>query len=66
MIVIIFDLAIEALEAFGHVDFAGHRNRLDRTGMLAEMARTAAFGPPLQQINQMQPAGERQDAAERA
>ena len=65
MIVKIFDLAIEALETFSRLDFASNRNRLYRTGILAEMARTATFGTPLQQIDEMQSAGERQDAAQR-
>ncbi len=65
MIVIIFDLTVEALETFGRLDFAGARDRLDRTGILAEMAGAPAFRAPLQQIDEMQSVGKRQNAAER-
>ena len=65
MIVEIFDLAIEALETFGRFDFASNRNRLYRTGILAEVARIATLGTPLQQIDEMQSVGERQDATKR-
>ena len=65
MIVEIFDLAIEALTTFGHFDFASNRNRLYWTGTLAEMARTATLGTPLQQIDEMQSVGECEDAAKR-
>src|ERR1700761_2434953 len=65
VIVKIFDLAIEALETLSHLDLAAARDRLDRTGHLAEMARAPAFGAPLQHIDEMQSVGERQHAAQR-
>ena len=43
-------LAVEAVEAFVHIDFAARRDRLDRTLAGAELARTAAFGAPLQRF----------------
>src|SRR5690606_21765226 len=67
VIVVIFHLAIEALETFGHDDPATGFNGLDRAGTLAQMAAAgAAFGAALQESEQMQPVAQGEDAAERA
>ena len=42
--VVIDDLAIEAVEALGHVDFARRFDGLDRAVTFAQMAGIAAFG----------------------
>src|SRR5947208_16394741 len=42
-LVIIFDLAVEALEALGGDDFARRLDRPHGTGAFAQMAGTAAF-----------------------
>jgi hypothetical protein len=54
MIVIIFHLTIQTLETFRHFDFARAFNRPHWAGMFTQMTGIAAFGPTLQQINQMQ------------
>src|SRR5215471_18236893 len=65
LVVVIFDLAIEALEAFGGLDLAGRRNRAHGARAFAQMARAAALGPALQEIEDVQPVEDREQAAER-
>src|SRR5262252_4044302 len=60
LIVVIFDLAIQALKAFRSDDLTGRRDRPHWTRPFAQMARTAAFGTALEQIEQMQPIEERE------
>ena len=64
-VVIIFDLAVEALEALGGDDLAALLNRPHRARALAQMARIAAFGTALEHIDEVQPVEDRQKAAER-
>src|SRR4051794_34314820 len=64
-VVVILDLTIETLEALGRFDFAGLFDRPHRARAFAQMARTAAFGPALEQIEEMQPVQESQHATER-
>src|SRR5262245_29520585 len=65
LVVIIFDLAVEALEAFRGLDLAGRLDRPHRTGALTQMARAAAFGTALEQIEKVQPVERGEHAAER-
>src|SRR5262249_55727548 len=64
-VVIILDLAIQALKTFRRDDLAGRGDRPHRTRPLAQMARIAAFWATLEQVDQVQSVKERQYAAER-
>src|SRR5215470_5349172 len=66
LLVIVFDLTIEALEAFGGLDLSARLDRPHRTRALAQMARAAAFGTALEQIEEVQPVKRREHAAKRA
>src|SRR5262245_10031922 len=63
-VVVILDLAIEALKALGRDDLAGGLDRAHGTSTLAEMAGAAAFGTTLQQIEQVQPIKQCEHATE--
>src|SRR5262245_27280517 len=65
-LVVILDLTIEALKTLGRDDLPRRLDRAYRTPAFAQMTRTAAFGPSLQQIEQVQAIQDREDAAERA
>src|SRR5262245_3540956 len=65
LVVIIFVLAVEALEAFRGLDLAGRHDRAHRTRALAQMTRAAAFGTALEQIEEVQPIERCEHTAER-
>src|SRR5262245_45376704 len=65
LVVIIFDLAIHALEALGGDNLARLFDRPHRTGAFAQMAGITAFRPALEEIEKMQPVKERQHATKR-
>jgi hypothetical protein len=54
-LVIIFDLAVEALKTLGGDDFARRQNRPHGTRVFAQMAGTAALGTTLEPIEKVQP-----------
>src|SRR5882724_4535722 len=54
LVVIVFDLAIQALEALGSLDLAARLDRAHWARALAEVTRIAAFGTALEQIDEMQ------------
>src|SRR5262245_35364084 len=65
LVVVIFDLAIEALKALGCDDPPGFLNRPHRARPLAQMAGIAALGTALEQIEEVQPVQEGQHSAQR-
>ena len=66
MVVVVSDLAIEAKEAFVHVDLAAALNRGDWANRFAKPARAAAFGVPFEPVEQTYFAEQRETATERA
>src|SRR5262245_9966224 len=65
LVVIIFDLAIETLEAFRGLDLAGRLDRPHRTRSFTEVTGAAAFRTALEQIEQVQPVERGEHTAER-
>src|SRR5258706_5932186 len=63
-LIIIFDLAIEALKALGGLDFPRRLDRPHRTGAFAQTTGTAAFGTTLEQIEKVQPIESCEQAAQ--
>src|SRR6185503_8677027 len=53
-VVVVLDLAIEALKALARDDPAARLDRADRTRVFAEVAGVAALGTPLEQVEQVQ------------
>jgi len=66
LIVIVFDLTVEALKTFRHDDLARALNRPDRARTLAQMAGIAAFGPTFKKVQKVQAIQNGQSPAERA
>src|SRR5579883_1455295 len=66
MLVVIGHLAIEAIEAFIHIDLAASPDGAYRAQGLAEMAGRTAFGAALQKVEEADAAENGQAAAERA
>src|SRR5258706_16182916 len=64
LLVMVFDLAIEALKALGREDFARRLDRPHGTRVFAQMAGTAAFGTTLEQIEKVQPIKECEHATQ--
>jgi hypothetical protein len=54
-VVVVLDLAIEALKALGRNDLARRLDRPHRTSAFAQVAGTAAFGTTREQIEKVQP-----------
>src|SRR4029077_14187713 len=64
LLVKIFDLAIEALKALARDDLARRLDRSHGTRVFAQVAGTAAFGTPLEQVEQVQPIEECEHATQ--